>query len=492
MPEEWQKRSLGKWHLACHPDARLAQLQTDKGEHVGWVMEPMLQTVSGKATPYPDIVRLGGDGPVDDALVERSLYGRNAAGHSDGTGLEGMWIAIVLTANFERIYLGPIHSAVFERSTRRVATSHNLLAPFSRNLELSKSVDPLATQNYYSFGLTAFDGIERLLPNHYLDLHSFEPVRHWPKSTFRTLDGPTAAGRMIDHGRRIVKDIANGQEMVIPLSAGNDSRAVLAMARPFAQLADCRLSAFTTVGNDFGRKIDAQAAVRLAEIADIPHDVRPRPAPRAVPRTEVLKLHARLGEAKAGPILLNPKLHSREPMPENLPLTLAGMGGELGRAVLWAQEEHDEITAEMLLKLTKTPVLPITLAKAQHWLDGLPSFVRANPYDILDLSYLEQRLGCWEANSRYLFPGRPNTFSFMTSGYCIEAMLSLPVSYRRSERLQVDMTAHGWPELLSVPINRAVGTLWIEGHGRRLLGPAKRQLKDLGSRMIKRFGRKKT
>jgi hypothetical protein len=82
------------------------------------------------------------------------------------------------------------------------------------------------------------------------------------------------------------------------------------------------------------------------------------------------------------------------------------MGGETGRAFYWSVREPEEVRPEDLLRRCEAPVIPATLEAAQRWLDTLPAFMRNSPGDILDLAYVEQRLGCWEANSRYLFPGR--------------------------------------------------------------------------------------
>lgn len=157
-PPEWGQSTLRGWSLSAHPSAHVCRLECQGGDHVGWILEPLLHTgQSGSVSPTTALTleRSSGD-KITEADVEKSLYGRDAYGHSDGTGLEGMWIAIILTDQFKRVYLGPIHSVMFDPQRRKVATSHNLLQPFSRDLELSRAFDPLATGRYFSFGLTAF------------------------------------------------------------------------------------------------------------------------------------------------------------------------------------------------------------------------------------------------------------------------------------------------------------------------------------------------
>ncbi len=183
LPSEWQHRDLHGWTLAAHHDAKVCSLVTAEEDPIGWVLEPLLHTTSEHTCIPRDKVTLPAGG-LSETFVEQAIYGRNEAGRSDGTGLEGMWIAIIVADAMQRVYLGPAHSAVFDRDKRRVATSHNLLAPFTRDRELSRAFDPLETNGYFSFGLTAFAGVERLLPNHYLDLETFAPQRHWPRAPF--------------------------------------------------------------------------------------------------------------------------------------------------------------------------------------------------------------------------------------------------------------------------------------------------------------------
>ncbi len=271
--------------------------------------------------------------------------------------------------------------------------------------------------------------------------------------------------------------------VTIPLSAGNDSRAVLAAARPLVEGDSTEVRVFTSVGADFDTRIDVQGAAALAKIARLPHEVRQRQRHAAVPARDMMRNFARIGEAKAGPVLSNPRLLQKEPDesdPDAGTFILAGMGGGQARGTFYGHKEKlPEITASQLLRRMPVVETERTLAAAQAWLDNVPDFIVQDRYDTLDLAAFELRLGCWEANSRYLWPGRPKVLSFMTSGFCIEQVFTTPVAYRQAGRMQRDMIAHGWPELLAVPINRAQGVLHWEHQARKLLRPLKRGLKAL-------------
>jgi hypothetical protein len=476
MPDTWPRWTLRGWTLAAHDDAHVCRLATTSGAPIGWVIQPQLHTDAGGARRPRDEIRIAADpeGP-DETAIEHGIYGRDAAGRADGTGLEGMWIAIVIAEGLSRVYLGPTHSVVYDRDKQRVATSHNLLAPFERDLELSRAFDPIATNLYYSFGLTPFRGVRRLLPNHYLDLDDFAAVRHWPKAPFPRRSAQEGVSAMVAHGRRLLHGLSEGVERIeVPLSAGNDSRAVLSLLQPIIAEGRVAVRPFTTVGLAFEQRIDLQGGRRLARIAGLPHETRPRQRHQAAPVEILMRNFARIGEAKSGSALSRPQLLAPPTASTATPerkLTVAGMGGETGRAFYWSGGAPAQLTASDLVRRVGAPILEATRTAAQDWIDGLPDFVRDEPADALDLAYVEQRMGCWEANARYLFPGRPDVISPMASGRCIDAVFGLPEGYRRTGRLQQDMVAQAWPALLAVPFNRATGALLVE---QKLRGLARR------------------
>lgn len=477
LPEAWTRHSLCGWNLAAHENAHVCELRSETGEQLGWVIEPLVYLrEEGSEIAADSLVLPTTSRRPEASNIERALYGRDVDGHSDGSGVQGMWIAVLPAVG--RVYLGPIHSVVFDRTRRLVATSHNLLGSVQRDVELSRLFDPLATFQYYSFGLTAFHNVERLLPNHYLDLETFEPVRHWPKCALKPLAlGEDGAAEIVEDGRRLLAGVhADVEQFEVPLSAGNDSRAVLALLRPLAQ-SGMRISPFTSVGVNFESRIDAQAAARLAAIAGLPHEIRRRPTHEAAPMQDVMRNFARIGEAKAGRSLSAPGALAKEPVDQSPgKFFLAGMAGETGRANYWSRGAPNDLGADALLRRIGAPVSEQTRSAALAWLDELPEHIRDSPADVLDLAYVEQRLGCWEANSRYLYPGRPRGLSPMASAFSIETMLRLPLDYRRSGKLQRDMVGYGWPELSKVPYNRATGVLRIEQLARRVSRKARRAI----------------
>ena len=254
-PAGWAGYTRLGWHLGAHPDAQVCELQADDASPIGWVLEPLAQLGTTDVALPEGVVTLPVGPQAGPAEIERALYGRDESGRANGDGLAGQWAAVVMAgtedAPVRRVYLSATGSVVCCPRRRTVATSHNLVADVRRHERLSTAVDPLATGAYFPFGLTAFEGLGRLLPNHHLDLDTFGVARHWPVGGVTPVDGGEAgAAAIVDHSRRLVGTLASAFDTFrIFLSAGRDSRAVLAVVAPFvAGGTDVVLA--TSVGTD--------------------------------------------------------------------------------------------------------------------------------------------------------------------------------------------------------------------------------------------------
>lgn len=487
-PADWRHNNLHGWHLFSHPDASVCRLESAHGQQIGWVIEALAYLqAEGDVIPQ-DAITLPLPTDPTPAEIEAALYGRDASGRANGDGFAGNWTAILLTpdGSIQRLYLGATHSVVYAPERRVAATTHNLITGLKRDNLLTKSFDPVSTSAFYTFGLTPFRGLHRLLPNHFLDLRTFEPARHWPRSGFQSrVPGEHGAAEIARHARRLLAVLAlRYQTFKVPLSAGNDSRAVLACLRPIAEQEPNRVSLFTSRWPALEADVDVQIARKVARLAGLPltvKEVRPQPADQAA----MLREYVRLGESKWGPILRGPSQETERPPPDVI--SLPGMAGETARAFYWNGSIPDaaSITPRELAARTGSPAIPPLLQAAERWLASLPEGVRQCPPDVLDLVYVELRMGCWDASSRYLWPGpgRAN-ISLMGSTAAIDTMLRLPVDYRMSGRLQRDIVAHAWPELLAFPFNEPVGALRLRAFLSRLEGALRRRAGRLRRRLV--------
>ena len=88
----------------------------------------------------------------------------------------------------------------------------------------------------YPLNLTPRKNVWRLLPNHFLDLRQWEAVRHWPKAEILPVgDTDQAVTQVVERVRLHMKALVAKKPVLLRLTAGQDSRVLLACARPLAQ-----------------------------------------------------------------------------------------------------------------------------------------------------------------------------------------------------------------------------------------------------------------
>jgi hypothetical protein len=114
-------------------------------------------------------------------------------------------------------------------------------------------------------------------------------------------------------------------------------------------------------------------------------------------------------------------------------------------------DDSDTITPRMLLSRLKLPATGENLVVVEQWLQSLPDDL--DPFQILDLAYLELRLGPWgfaQPRMRVV----PRSIHPLLSYNQARRMWSIPPHTRVSNGLIRQMVERGWPQLLDVPINR--------------------------------------
>ncbi|MDJ0688503.1 MAG: hypothetical protein QNJ41_08330 [Xenococcaceae cyanobacterium MO_188.B32] len=110
----------------------------------------------------------------------------------------------------------------------------------------------------------------------------------------------------------------------------------------------------------------------------------------------------------------------------------------------------DAISTEEIVARLGFPAHPKLVEAAGCWISQLPL---ANPLDILDFLYIEQRLECWAGPNHY---GHTNNIRIvpLSDREIFSLMLQLPADYRFRQQLATDLIKQLWPELLSIPFNK--------------------------------------
>lgn len=369
-----------------------------------------------------------------DQFVEEQVY-----------RFAGRFLFILNTLGQRRIYLDSngSKSLVYDPVGRTAAATTSLLLSsedyqerFLGDLYSACGVDG---DGWFTAGLTAHRGIRRLLCNHYLDLNSWKPVRHWPNDQLRESPHPDEEiATITEQVKRAIRALTNGRSVSIALTAGNETRLLLSCCRDLLNEIT-----FVTVAAP-GAALEVVRAKELAARFGLKHCI--------LPYVKANKSQAELWERRTSHCIsgTNKMMH-----PSVAPLDggifIGGLGGEIGRGFLWlGSERSDAIDAANILDRLKLPRHPDVLVAVKEWLDPL------DHYDALvklDLAYMELRMSCWGFADSYALPKQLEIHPLISRRiYC--AMLSLPAGMRRNNGMTIACIEREWPELLALPINR--------------------------------------
>lgn len=369
--------------------------------------------------------------------------------------LGGRYVAVLLTQDCARMYLDSCGSlsVVYGEQYQTVCSSTGLLPQDDGrwgNRELAAVLDIPKHDRWYPFGLTPRLDARRLLPNHYLDLKTWKPVRHWPEHTSLTVVSESGVAEL-------EKEIANGVEnllrrltetasVTMSLTAGRDSRLLLACSRPVKD----RIQFYTDRFRDRAGRMDCHIARQLARAGEFRYRIVKA---QQASDEELEEWLFRTGRCVAGRTWKAARTARQIGLGT---FNVNGLAGEVGRAYYWREFDLSKsaLTVEELVSRLNLPLAPQILDAGQKWLDTLP--VR-DPPTVLDLLYLEQRVGCWAAPQFYGHVAPMSYIVGFNHRRIIENFLRLPAEYRFSRVLPAAVINSRWPELLDLPFNQFTG-----------------------------------
>ncbi len=424
--------AVGRWHVQAFAGAPVVPVVNARDEKIGLLIGTVIDVAAGAVVTSP--IRID---RMDDEGVERALY-----------RLRGSWLCLLASGDFERVYLdanGTL-SLVFDSQTKVAASTAGLLlddAAYAARFDsaLYATLD-VPGEGWFPSGLTAHKGIKRLLCNHYLDLATFQPVRHWPTKDFAH-DGSTeqSAHRVAEIVRKQAEALLNRGKTVVALTGGNETRFLLAAYKPLI-----KDLTFVTVSAPPTER-DVVLAKALAERFGLRHKLLPlQQAPLA---EQDAWLYA-TGHTVTGPNMVShPTIR---PLANEYDFFLGGLGGEIGRAFFWrATDTHDmALTVVDLVPRFGMPQADAVTEATADWLWGVQQF---NGLTQLDLAYMELRMSAWSAAQTYA-QSFVNHLHPLIAREIYALMLNLSPEAKRGNLLIKSAIAQGWPELAEIPINR--------------------------------------
>jgi hypothetical protein len=291
---------------------------------------------------------------------------------------------------------------------------------------------------------TCYDEIFQLLPNHSLDIRSFQVSRYWPSKTVQFLPTEQVVKKCSEMIRGYMESIVNRYKVMLPVTAGKDSRMLLAGSF------NCREKIFFYLNKEAGidnRNPDLNMPTRLFKRLDLPFNLL-NPYPEIDPDFKAIYFSNNpYGSKKFLPHIYNYYKNFSDRV--NLPGNIASAGYEL------YTHKKMKISAESLAHLNNVGNYGYAKAYYEKWLRESREVCAAHNMTLLHLFYWEERMGNWGTQVQMDKDIAQEDFNLFNSRQLIELFLSVPRNYleRPDFRLQREIINHMWPEVLLVPIN---------------------------------------
>ena len=304
--------------------------------------------------------------------------------------LGGAFTLAISVPAFSRLYPSATQSFVYDAEAQRAAaTPLALLGPIAYGQRLDRALVQtmeIEQLGWLPAGLTAHQGVRRLIPNHALDLKSWSPRRTWsgPDTNAPCPDTAqliAATGRIM---QSTMATVAGRYQVQLAFTAGRDSRAVLAASKSVAS----KLRMFT-IGHDTAGP-DLEIPQQIGRAFQIPHGLIPQ---RLASSNQAQRWLALSGHTVGGS---NLKLHQTVAAYGASDAIVTGAAGEVGRGFYWNDGDcaTTPLTAERLIARMDLKPLPQVVAAMRTWLGELQG---VDTLRVLDLAYIELRMGCWSA-----------------------------------------------------------------------------------------------
>jgi hypothetical protein len=437
IPQGWREDRFADWIIGSHPKLLVSRFGSEAAGLHGWVIGYAVDALERRFVFGPD----------HTATVP--LLSRFHDLERWMADLTGQYVIIAFTSSEGRLYLDAAGArSVIWCSHQRVCASSSALVPYDElthdDVDLIQALGIPETAFFFPFGLTPRHKINRLLPNHYLDLGAWDAVRHWPLTPVPSVTPHHAVDELIQRLSGVIQAVCENSEPLMSLTAGRDSRMLLACAKALVS----QIQFFTWELPDATAKVDLQVAETLKRACGLRHKVYQFHEATSHDKAEWLyRTGCAVGEPRGMSLVTTNRLMKHR-------FYLPALGSEVGRAFYWKASDRADtkLSAEELLARLKHPIVPRLVERAASWLDAVPV---EKTFDILDLLYIEQRLGCWAGVWDLGWADGPLRLPPFYNRRIFTLLLGLPYDYRIKQQLASDLIQRSdWPELLNfAPFN---------------------------------------
>lgn len=396
------------------------------GEILGDLMDLSLDSLLRKSGDYAGrfvMIRSDENGMVllHDATAARKVYFSNSGGKT--------WFASQQHLLAEVLDLQPTENP----SKQAFYTSREFLDLNNSNLG----------------NTTYYDDIEQLMSNHYFDVKRKESVRFWPREAPEKLSFGEVAEKCAVILTGHMKSIANRYKIMLPVTAGGDSRLLMSATREFRDEVFYYINQSKDMGN---RHKDIKYPVRLFKKLGLEFNVLRLPEEIDPDFEEVYFRNNPLASRFFLPHIYNYYLNYPDRV--NLPGNVA--------SAPWGvyHMKGSRVTIDQLKRYYEVSAFEYAREYYTNWMNSLVEVCSACGLNVINLFYWEERINNWGNQISLDKDIAQEEFNPLNSRILNELFLSLPLKYNNEpdKKLHRKIIQDLWPELMMIPFNPTLKT----------------------------------
>jgi hypothetical protein len=442
----WKHATISAdFHLKIHPDLELTQTE-DHGVQLtllGYLID----------TDHPD--------RSNSEILKDLLISANDSSSlfKQTSRLSGRWIIILHRRSstilfsdptgLRSVYYTDAHMEPFFCASQPGIIADLLDLSYSNeaiNEFLNSSYARKDREFWWPSGISLYNRIRHLVPNHYLDLHNRDEKRFWPWEGINPLDIHDAVEQSSIILRNLLEGGAKRFKLALPITAGIDSRTILAASKDVSK----DIFYYTLLYYDLNHKsADVQIPRRLLSTVGLQHHILDCSSTmdsdfRAIYMQNVDNAHEAWGHIAFGLSITYPQNR----------VCVKGSCSEIARCFYYKGGYPRSITGTTLAELNGMNNNRFAILQFEKWLKQSLGSAKDSNIHILDLFYWEHRMGSWQAMSQLEWDIVQEAYTPFNCRDLLTILLAVNIRYRKYPyKLYKYVIFKLWPELLGESIN---------------------------------------
>jgi len=331
-------------------------------------------------------------------------------------------------------------------------------------LDLNKTTNPellnyykspqFTQQNNANIGnTTIYDDIRQLMPNHFYDVSSISTIRYWPNRKTEYIAMKVVMENCAKMVKGFMESITNRYEVMLPVTAGKDSRTLLAATKNFSERIYYYINKERHMDD---RHPDIAIPKKLLHHLNLKFHVLD---PYINIDDDFKRIYYENNEFASKeylPIIYNYYYNFRDKV--NLPGNTASAGEE------WFMGAKMPISGKNLAKKNRVNRWNYAIEYYEQWIREIKEHCPENNICMLNLFYWEERCANWGIKIQLDKDIAQEDINPFNSRDLIMQYYSVQPKYLEFPyfRLHLEVINHLWPEVLKISINKSWRTTFLK------------------------------